>query len=388
MLGGFLGAQLAAGAGALVVNIFSARALGPDGRGQIALFLQIGVTLGVLLLGGVERSYPAIIVGRPALPGAVRDLRRLAWPGVLTVAAACAAASVVLFANGRPEAFPAAMTALVAAGSGVGSAVRSASSSAGVSRPFVIATVAGQVSLVIAGVVMLAADVTSPGVWLLAYGLSLLVPFLSVARRGRPTGADLRQVRSVGWRVLPSTLAGMVMLRSDRLLLPALAGYGQLGVYGVVATFTEMISLPVAAYVDSHIPAWSQGARAGTLGRRRILAATLGYAVLAVGVTTVGIRLLLVPVFGPDYAPGIALAVPLAAAAALYGISRVGVGLAMAAGRTRVVGVVDVTAMIVSVTLYLLLIPHLGAMGAALGSLGGYGIAAVLSVYAVWARSK
>jgi O-antigen/teichoic acid export membrane protein len=74
------------------------------------------------------------------------------------------------------------------------------------------------------------------------------------------------------------------------------------------------------------------------------------------------------------------LALPLAAAAALYGMSRVGVGLAMAAGRTRIIGVADVTAMVVSVGGYLALIPYYGAMGAALGSLAGYGVAAAISL--------
>lgn len=383
VLGDFLAAQLVTGLGALAVNVLSARSLGPGGRGQVALFLQLGVTAGVVLLAGVDRSYPASVTSRPTLGGAVRDLRGLALPGIALTGGVAAAVAVVLLVLHRPEAPAVAATALVAVGSALGSAFRAAASVSGTSRPFLVATVAGQSALTIVGGAFLVISVTAPALWLTAYGLCLLGPFLIMGNRGRRIAAhpqDHLTARRIGWTLVPSTVAGMVMLRSDRFLLPVLAGYSALGVYGVVATFTELISLPVQAYVDSHIPAWQRAHHAGTLSRARVIAVAGVYAAVATVVGTVTIRAVVVPLFGSEYRAAIALVFPLAAAAALYAVSRVGIGLALACQRARSVAAVDVCAMAVAVLGYLLLIPHVGAMGAAWGSLAGYGTATVMAL--------
>ncbi|WP_130509122.1 lipopolysaccharide biosynthesis protein [Krasilnikovia cinnamomea] len=257
------------------------------------------------------------------------------------------------------------------------------------SRSFLIATVSGQGALAFLSVIFLAAGIGAPTVWLIAYGLCLLVPFLVAGRPDRDAAPNsLGETRRVGLRLSLSMVAGMVMLRSDRLLLPALAGYGQLGIYGTIATITEMISLPVQAYVDSHVPAWRRAHDAGKLNRWRPLAAVVAFSLSTAAAVTLVVRALVVPALGEQYRSAIPLVLPLAIAAALYAVSRAGVGLAVASGKTRAVVAVDMTAMTTSVAGYLILIPDHGAAGAAIGSIVGYGIAALIATAVALAASR
>jgi O-antigen/teichoic acid export membrane protein len=64
---------------------------------------------------------------------------------------------------------------------------------------------------------------------------------------------------------------------------------------------------------------------------------------------------------------------PLVAAAGLYAISRVSLGLLIAKGHGGLVSVAEIAGFVVSFTAYVLLIPRHGILGAAWGSLLGYG---------------
>jgi O-antigen/teichoic acid export membrane protein len=70
--------------------------------------------------------------------------------------------------------------------------------------------------------------------------------------------------------------------------------------------------------------------------------------------------------------------VPLIAASAAYGVSRVSLGVLVARRRTGLASAAEVAGFVVSLAGYALLIPPWGARGAAWGSLAGY--AACLAV--------
>jgi O-antigen/teichoic acid export membrane protein len=83
--------------------------------------------------------------------------------------------------------------------------------------------------------------------------------------------------------------------------------------------------------------------------------------------------LLIVPLFGEQYAPAKAVVLPLVAAAGLYAVSRVSLGLLIARGHSALVSAAEIAGFAVSFAAYLLLIPAHGILGAAYGSLLGYG---------------
>jgi O-antigen/teichoic acid export membrane protein len=101
--------------------------------------------------------------------------------------------------------------------------------------------------------------------------------------------------------------------------------------------------------------------------------AAVVYCLVVAPIAAGGLYLLIVPVFGEQYAAAKAVVLPLVAAAGLYAVSRVSLGLLIARGYSALVSAAEITGFAVSFAAYLLLIPSLGILGAAYGSLIGYG---------------
>ncbi len=74
--------------------------------------------------------------------------------------------------------------------------------------------------------------------------------------------------------------------------------------------------------------------------------------------------------------------VPLVAAAGLYAVSRISLGLLIAKGHSTLVSAAEIAGFVVSFAAYLLLIPSHGILGAAYGSLLGYGACLVFALIA------
>ncbi|WP_155945506.1 lipopolysaccharide biosynthesis protein [Micromonospora sp. CNB394] len=381
----------------LVINVVAARTLGPAGRGNIALLLQLGYLVNMLGLAGVDRAYPVYVPEGRTARSATLDMLRLAGPGgvLVLITVLPLVWSIGAGSSSGPGltviAFTLAAIALVAGG-----AVRSAAAASGITGPFLAGTVAAQVVLLAAGALLAAFRVDDPSIWLLAYALALAVaPGLSWAlvcrRRAGKTGTDtahLARSRHLGLRLLPAGVASMVMLRADRLLLPWLGSYEQLGIYIVVATIAEMVAWPVQAWVDARAAGWHRRHVAGELGISRPVLCVAAYG-LVTGAAMVGCgRLVIGPVFGEDYRDATRLLLPLAIGAVAYCVSRVAVGLSVATGRARIALTTDVSAMAVALACYLALIPRWGAYGAAVGSAIAYTTGASLAVIALLASTR
>ncbi|MCF6745197.1 hypothetical protein E9529_13115 [Blastococcus sp. KM273128] len=253
---------------------------------------------------------------------------------------------------------------------------------------FLRTMLAAQVILVTGAGVLLALSVESPPVWLCLYGSSLLIPTLLAVIWSPPkVAADAEgrtATRKLGLRLAPTMVANMVMLRADRLLLPVLSSPEQLGLYVVVAAVTELIAWPVQAFVDGRVPLWRVSIDMGTLSVGKILGFAAAFTGLGSAVVALSLAALLIPVFGEEYSPARQLVWPLAAAGGLYAFSRVGLAMAVAGNRSRLAASIDISGMMVAAAAYIVLIPEHGATGAALGSLLGYGIAALASAAVVW----
>jgi len=189
-----------------------------------------------------------------------------------------------------------------------------------------------------------------------------------------------RKVRQEGLALFPAALSNMAMLRVDRLALPALASISALGLYASVATMTELLAWPLRAYADSRLGRWRAAHLAGELRTRPIVLGTVVYCLVLAPIMAAGLYLLIVPVFGEQYAPAKAVVVPLVAAAALYAVSRVSLGLLIAKGHSALVSAAEIAGFVVSFAAYLLLIPPFGILGAAYGSLLGYGACLLFAI--------
>lgn len=395
--GGFrnlLAAQMVAATAGLIVNVLSARGMGPDGRGALAFYLQLVYVLSAVVLAGTDRALPAVRRDSLAPQAAEGQMLRLLAPGFAVTIAALVVGPVVGavagVAAGVLVSGAAAMVALW--GNTVMVALRAAAITSGDTTRFLKLMIGGQALLVMGACGLLVLSVENPAIWLCLYGVALLLPACTALARRRPAvrgpAEDRAATRRLGLRLAPTVIANIVMLRSDRLLLPLLSDAAQLGLYVVVAAVTELIAWPVQSFVDGRVPLWGRPMQRGVFRPGRILA--VAALIAGVAATALGFLLggLLVPVFGDEYEPARTLIWPLAIAGGLYAFSRFGVAMTVAANRSSLAGSIDVTAMLVAATAYVLLIPGRGAEGAALGSLLGYGVAAVASAIAVLQLSR
>lgn len=367
--------------GAFIANILAARALEPSGRGELALLLQIGYLSSLGLLLGCDRSVVAVYSGHPVRTVARSFVRLLVAPSALFLTLATAAVAVPLpfFPSWRVGLVVALLFAVVNA---FVRAVRSVAIAAGRHRQFLVYTLVSQALMLLALVALAVTGVDDSVTWMLAYLLiGMLTTSVLLARWVRVpigtgdligSGDEFRAARREGLLLFPSALAHSGILRLDRLLLAGLASTAALGIYATVATMTELIAWPLLAYVDSRLGRWRAAHDAGTLYLGSLLLVVGVYCVLATVVMSVALRLLLVPMLGPAYEPALALVVPLAAAAAVFGISQVLVSLLIAVRRASLASAVEVVGFAVCVVAYVLLIARFGALGAAYGSLLGY----------------
>ncbi|GAA0499162.1 hypothetical protein Ade02nite_83350 [Paractinoplanes deccanensis] len=373
--------QLLVGGVAMVANVLMVRALTPAGRGEVALLLQVIYLSTQALLLGTERSFVAAYHDTTPAAGVRAYARLLAVPSGIGLAVAVGFA---VMAPDRLDPGPAAV-ALIAAYALVescGLAIRSIAIAAGRVTDFLMLRVVEAVLLLTLLVVLYAAGATRPEVWILAYLVAGILPTgtylilwlrLPRHRAGEPPADHNRLVRREGIALFPAALSNMAMLRVDRLALPAIASTSALGLYASVSTMTELLAWPVRAYADSRLGTWRVAHREGTLRTRPLVVAASVYCAVVAPIAAAGLFLLIVPVFGPAYAPAKAIVVPLVIAAGLYAVSRVSLGLLIARGRGALVSAAELTGFAVSFAAYLLLIPPFGIAGAAYGSLIGYG---------------
>ncbi len=378
-----LASQVLTGGVALVANVLMVRALTPTHRGEVALYLQI-IYLGTqVLLLGTERSFVATYHDIEPGAGIRAYARLLAVPAVLGL---IGAAAVVLLAPGLGPV----VVGLIAAYALVeasGLAIRSIAIAAGRVGDFLALRVIEAVLLLALMAGLAVAGAANPEAWILAYLVAGAVPTGAYALRWfrqpvRPATDHNRLVRREGLALFPAALSNMAMLRVDRLALPALASTAALGLYASVATMTELLAWPVRAYADSRLGRWRAAHDGGTLRSRPIVLATTVYCLVVTPIAAGGLYLLIVPLFGEQYAPARAVVLPLVAAAGLYAVSRVSLGLLIAKGRGALVSTAEIVGFVVSFAGYLLLIPPYGITGAAYGSLLGYGACLVFALAA------
>jgi len=380
--------QMAIAVGALLVNVFSARALGPSGRGALALHLQLTYIITVVVLLGRDRSYLATI-GQLASPDRAtqqsRDLLRL--PLVLALVTAVAAG--LAFAAPTPM-WTAALAAgylLVITGNMMSRVSRSAAITAVHPWPFARAVLASQILLVAVSVALLVLRIDRLEVWFVAYGLTLALPFLcQLVAAGPNRSLDGREreqnraARRLGLRLVPSQVGEMALLRADRLLIPLLSSYYQLGIYVVAATMAELASWPLSQYIDSHTPRWREEFEARTISPWRILRQTSIFSLLISVAVAVPAYLAIPLLFGSEYRAAAALIPLLSVATALFAVSRVVVALTTVADLTRWASLVNGAGVASSLGLCVLLVPRHGALGASYASLVAYGVCAVIGL--------
>ncbi|MDO5373673.1 MAG: hypothetical protein Q4F10_09495 [Corynebacterium glutamicum] len=391
--------QLLTAASSFVVNLLSSSVLLPEARGSLALLLQITYLFAIIAVLGVERPFLRRVQG--SFQHALRSYISLTRIGSLIVFIPALGAIFYLFDRDFSMA-----VALFAMGffivfNTVGKGVRVASIASSDVKIFVVNVMIVQIGTILMAVLLAGFNVKSATVWYLGYTISgalVLVLFLVRSSSVSPPDFDpawRKEIRSAGLRLLPASFGNTAMVRSDRLILPVLAGTAQLGIYTVVATVMEIATWPIKQWVDSSLHRWSQsqpnkGLPLSVVLKTGALAAAFS-ALLSVVLGLVAFASI-EWFFPEEYAPATNLIVPLGVASVVYAVSRTQQGMLVAEGYAGRVSFVELSGMIFSVGAYLVLIPPFGALGAAYGSIIGYFITVLVGlavhIFARRGRSK
>jgi O-antigen/teichoic acid export membrane protein len=394
-----LASQVLTGAVALAANILMVRSMTPTHRGEVALLLQVVYLATQVMLLGTERSFVAGY--HNVAPGpAVRAYGKLLLIPILAGLAGAVIFTVASPHHRNPGPQIVALLVVYTIVEASALASRSVAIAVGRVRDFMICRVLESVLLLAMLIGLYVTHTAHPEIWFLAYVFAGAVPtvaYLILWLRlpadpdAAPVRRDMnRQVRREGLSLFPAAISNMAMLRVDRLVIPALASTAALGLYTSVATMTELLAWPIRAYADARLGRWRAAHNDGGLQARPIVLATAVYALVVVPFVAGGLYLLIVPVFGHEYAAARVVVLPLVVAAGLYAVSRVSLGLLIAKGHSSLVSVAEIIGFAVSFAVYLLLIPRMGILGAAYGSLAGYGsclVFALITTFSVRERA-
>ncbi|MBP2268319.1 O-antigen/teichoic acid export membrane protein [Pseudarthrobacter sp. PvP004] len=234
--------------------------------------------------------------------------------------------------------------------------------------------------------VPLTATVVMLGIPLLKGLLS--VPYLIEYRRGS-WNATAKRVRlfSYGSRLWVGSLAGVVLLRLDQLLMIPLAGPAQLGLYAVAVSLGEIPAV-LAGAVRNVVFSSDAGSSHDREDTSR-LQQTARLTSAAAGLTSIGIGILLpwaIPVlFGATFGSAVAVTWVILAGVTLGTPGSVaGAGLS-ARGRPGLRSWGMVIGAVANTVILIITVPVLGAMGAALSTLAGNVVAGTMNV--VWLRT-
>ena len=377
----------------MALNVFSAHALGPSGRGALALALQFSYLLHLVVVGGLDRAYPIATPAPVSLPAAQRELIRLVTPSALLVLAISGVAALVVALRGDFGAVYPLLVGLFAVAALGLTTVRVGAATLGAGRDYLHANLATQGVLVLVALWLVTSHNSAPTAWLAAYALAPLGAIAWCwrgARRSGPVGRGLRwgdgdavqrrRIRAQGWQLLPATVAAFATLRADRLLIPILASVHALGLYAVAATFAELCVLPVQNYVDAHLPQWRRQAKRGELRAAHILGLAAGYALVAGVVVTVAGQVFIRWALPVAFAASARVLPLLVLAGAVWALSRVAAGLALVRRAPSLISAADGCTLLVTVAGHFLLIPAYGMWGAGCAAVVGYSISAALMI--------
>jgi O-antigen/teichoic acid export membrane protein len=204
----------------------------------------------------------------------------------------------------------------------------------------------------------------APAVWMV----------ISLQRLYRPTiqaaSQSCRKLMSYGLRSYGTDLCGTLALYTDQALVVALLQPGAMGIYAVVLSLSRVLNVVHSSVVMMIFP------RAVTLPKHELLEFTgraarlstictlvLGLSVIATG------PLLLNVMYGRDYGSGAPLLKILVAEVVLAGLTQVLIQGIMAAERPGIATAIQMVGLILSIPLFLVLIPKLGLTGAGLALL-------------------
>ncbi|WP_018296184.1 lipopolysaccharide biosynthesis protein [Corynebacterium lubricantis] len=396
-----VGSQLLAAVAALAVNMLAARVLDPSARGDLAYALQLTYFLGVFAMMGLERPFMASRTG--SFNSEYRVFMRMVRPGIHLV---IPIAIVLALFSPFSASWLWVGALLIGLYIGLNSmvvGVRVAYVSSLDLKKFGFNAITSQIIIILGALLLTLLNVSNSVLWLVVYvasGIPALILMWTAVRRGEepnwPSEAETKALRRRGWVLLPSAFSNSAMTYADRLLLPILSSSAQLGLYVTVSTVIQMATWPVQQWVDASLRNWSKAMKESTAPIRGPILKLMGQSILLLIGFTVALSfatyLMILYVLPDAYMAAMNVIIPLAVSSVVFGITRVQQGILISLGAEGRVSLVELIGTAASLVAYLALIPSLGMLGAAYGSIVGYGVTAIggaiALTYVARARSR
>jgi O-antigen/teichoic acid export membrane protein len=187
------------------------------------------------------------------------------------------------------------------------------------------------------------------------------------------------RVASYAWRMWVGSVAGIVLMRLDQVMITPLAGVDQLGIY-VVAVTVSSVALLLNAAVRDVVFVFESGEPSTTRVGRAARMSTLVTALVGAGLAAAS-PLMIPTLFGAEFAPAVPVVAVLLLAIILGNPGSVAGAALSARGHPGLRSLALAIAMVIYVVAMFLLVPRYGGLGAALAMLVGDTLPAYLAIY-------
>ncbi|GAA2593111.1 hypothetical protein GCM10010399_24650 [Dactylosporangium fulvum] len=399
LVAGNLAARLGALVSLAAATVMVARAGGPDLVGAFTLLRVLPGLAGVVAAAGLPGAAPYFLGARADDPQLRPTLVALTWLG----AAAAAVCWLLLTPVLHPVFFrswsgPLVAAAAVAVFTQLFVAVGKALLQGGQDLAGANVAIVGEEAVFLplyGGLLLLGTDV-----WMMLWGLVAadVAVAIGIAERLRRNGFFAgwgrasyrlgRQICGYGWRGQLGSVLTLVNLRLDVAVLGALAGPATLGVYAVASKYAELLRLPGQAvnYILYPVFAAKHERDAGTR-TRALLVPAAGFTVLAAIPLALAAAALLPLIYGADFGGAVVPAWILLGGLLGEGVSGVITAYLYGIGRPELTSLAIGLGVAVTIVGDLLLIPRLGAVGAAVASSVAY-LLTVVTLLACFSRIR
>jgi O-antigen/teichoic acid export membrane protein len=375
-----LTAQIAGNAGYFASVLLLARALAPSQRGAVAFVTVSALVISSLASVGAAEATKVFVARRPAARASLLANVVLTSSCGALAGGALACAALLAAAGVRPTGVGTLELAAIVAGALVGAiGLAAAAFLQGCSRfaayarvlaagPWVYAVLLAATWIATGGLTVAQAVVA----WVIAQAVAAVVLCAAAAAGhgfGRPDAPLLRESLRFGVRAWLGGLAHLLNARVDQLLLGLMATQAALGTYAVAVNASEVLFYVPSAVATALLPVVARsGTAAGVEQTLRVFRAVMLITLLAVAAAAVLGPVLVPVVFGHAYAGSVEPFLWLLPSAFGFAASAVFSNALLASGAPARSSLGPVTSLAVGVPLDLVLIPTLGATGAAIAA--------------------
>ncbi|HEX5621060.1 MAG TPA: oligosaccharide flippase family protein [Solirubrobacteraceae bacterium] len=393
-----LGAQVAGNAGYFISVLILARGLAPYDRGAVAFVTVTALVISSLASFGAAEATKVFVARRPAARSRLLSNVVLASACGALLGGGIACGALLALGDARPAGVGKVELAAIVAGATAGAiALAAMAFLQGCSRFIAYSRVLAAGPWAYA--VMVGALLAGPGLsvgravtaWVAAQAVAAVVlvgAALHGVGFGRPDGRLMRESIRFGLRAWLGGLAHLLNARVDQVLLGLLASQAALGTYAVAVNGSEVLFYLPSAVATALLPVVARSdAAAGVERTLRVFRAVVVVTAAAVLVAAALGPLLLPLIFGQAYAGSVEPFLWLLPSAFGFAASAVFSNALLASGAPALSSLGPVVSLAVGVALDLMLMPTLGAVGAAIAASAALLIGGTVAVVAYGIRA-